>query len=124
MGLTHIELEIASPANTEEWEMVPCLVDSGAVYSVVPSSLLDALGIEPIATEDFRLADGQTISRRKGIAAFRYGERVGGGDVVFGEEGDMSLVGALTLEALGLALDPLKRELRPLALPLASVLAR
>ena len=108
----------------EAWETVPCLVDSGAIYSVVPSSLLDALGIEPIATEDFRLAGGQTISRRKGIAAFRYGERVGGGDVVFGEEGDMNLVGVLTLEALGLALDPLKRELNPLPLFLASLETR
>jgi hypothetical protein len=50
---------------------------------------------------------------------FRYGERVGGADVIFGEEGDHQLLGALTLEALGLALDPLKRELRPLPMMLA-----
>jgi hypothetical protein len=34
--------------------------------------------------------------------------------VIFGEKDDGVLLGALTLEALGLMLDPLKRELRPL----------
>jgi hypothetical protein len=35
-------------------------------------------------------------------------------DVIFGEEGDSTLLGAFTLEALGLSLDPLRRELKPL----------
>ncbi len=39
--------------------------------------------------------------------------------VIFGEEGDSQLLGAFTLEALGLALDPLKRELKPLPMILA-----
>ena len=39
--------------------------------------------------------------------------------MIFGEEGDSTLLGAFTLEALGLALDPLKRELRPLPMILA-----
>jgi hypothetical protein len=56
--------------------------------------------------------------RQKGIAMFRYGERVGGADVIFGEEGDLGLLGAFTLEALGLALDPLKRELLPIPMVL------
>jgi hypothetical protein len=51
---------------------------------------------------------------------FRYGDRVGGADVIFGEEGDLQFLGAFTLEALGLGLDPLKRELVPLPMLLAS----
>ena len=50
---------------------------------------------------------------------FRYGDQVGVADVIFGEEGDSTLLGAFTLEALGLALDPLKRELRRLPMILA-----
>ncbi|TMB97517.1 MAG: aspartyl protease [Chloroflexi bacterium] len=119
MGLTHLELEVASPANLDRWEKVECLVDSGAVYSVIPAPLLDGLGITAIDEQEFRLADGGVIRRRKGIAAFRYGERVGGADVIFGEAGDMSLLGAFTLEALGLSLDPLRRELRELPMIIA-----
>ena len=119
MGITHVALDIASPAGTEAWETTECLLDSGATLSLVPAALLDRLGLQPVGEEVFRLANGETIRRRRGIAAFRYEERVGGSDVIFGEEGDMNLVGVLTLESLGLALDPLKRELRPLPMLLA-----
>jgi hypothetical protein len=50
-----------------------------------------------------------------------YGDRIGGADVIFGEPGDSTLLGALTLGALGFALDPLRRELRPLPMILAGV---
>ena len=49
---------------------------------------------------------------------FRYGQRVGVADVIFGEPGDSVLLGATTLESLGLALDPQRRELHPLPMVL------
>ena len=121
MGITHVTIEVANPADPEASIPVECVVDSGAIYSVVSEAILESLRIEPLATEEFRLADGTKIVRKKGGAVFRFGERVGFTDVLFGEEGDMDLLGALTLEALGLALDPLKRELRPLPLLLAGL---
>ena len=114
MGLTFLEIEVGNPSKPEKTEKVEFLIDSGAVYSVVPSPVLKKLGIKPLAEEEFRLADGSKIKRKKGIALFRYNKNVGGADVVFGEEGDSNLLGVLTLEALGLALDPLRRELKPL----------
>jgi hypothetical protein len=86
---------------------------------VVPAAILEDLGIRPLADQSFRLADGSKITRKKGVAVFRYKDQVGGADVIFGEEGDSTLLGAFTLEALALALDPLKRELRPLPMILA-----
>jgi len=56
---------------------------------------------------------------KKGGALFKYGDRIGVADVIFGEEGDSVLLGAFTLEALGLALRPLRRELEPLPMVLA-----
>ncbi len=114
MGLTVLEIEVGNPADPEVTETVEFLIDSGAIYSVVPVSVLEKLNIKPLAEETFRLADGSKIVRKKGIALFKYGERVGGADVIFAEEGDSTLLGAFTLEALGLTLDPLKRELKPL----------
>jgi len=121
MGLTVLEIEVGNPADPEVTERVEFLIDSGAIYSVVPTPVLQKLGIKPLAEEEFRLANGTKVVREKGIALFRYGERVGGADVIFGEEGDYQLLGALTLGALGLALDPLKRELKPLPRLLATV---
>ena len=120
MGITTLELEVGNPANPERTETVEALVDSGAVYSVIPAPVLDRLGIQPITEQSFRLVDGSKIVRRKGIAYFKYGDRVGGADVIFGEEGDSNLLGALTLEALALSLDPLRRELRELPMILAT----
>ena len=119
MGLTTLEVEIANPSRRSRTERLTLLVDSGAVYSVVPAPVLRRLGIGPIRREKFSLADGTVIVRGKGAAFFKYGDRVGVSDVVFGVRGDSMLLGALTLESLGLILDPLRRQLRPLPMILA-----
>jgi clan AA aspartic protease len=119
MGLTVLEVEVGNPAKPRVTEKLEFLIDSGAVYSVVPARILKRLGIKPIGKEEFRLADGSKIVRKKGIALFKYRERAGGADVIFGEKGDSLLLGAFTLEALGLSLDPLRRELKPLPMMLA-----
>ena len=119
MGLTVLEIGVGNPSEPDTIRVVEFLVDSGAIYSVVPSSILQELKIKPLAEQTFRLADGSKISRKKGVAIFKYAGQIGGADVIFGEEGDSTLLGAFTLEALGLALDPFKRELRPLPMILA-----
>jgi clan AA aspartic protease len=121
MGLTVLEVEVANPANPQVTEKLEFLIDSGAIYSVVPAPILDKLGIKPLSRQEFRLADGTKIMRKKGVAVFKYGERIGGADVIFGEEDDSVLLGAFSLEALGLSLDPLKRELTPLPMILAGL---
>ncbi len=114
MGLTVLELEVGNDSNPEVTEILDFLVDSGAIYSVVPSPVLQKLGIRPLGEQVFRLADGTKILRKKGGAFFKLGDKFGVADVIFGEEGDSTLLGALALEALGLALDPIRRELREL----------
>ncbi|MBI5528470.1 MAG: aspartyl protease family protein [Deltaproteobacteria bacterium] len=119
MGLTVLEIEVGNPARPKVTRKVEFLVDSGAIYSVVPAAVLKRLGIKPTSKQEFRLADGSKIVRKKGIALFKFGKQVGGADVIFGQKGDSTLLGAFTLEALGLALDPIKRQLRPLPMVLA-----
>jgi len=119
MGLTVLLIEVGNTASPEITEKVEFLIDSGAIYSVVPTPVLEKLGIRPLKPEEFRLADGSRVVRHRGGAVFRYGERVGVADVIFCEEHDSNLLGALTLEALGLSLDPLRRELKPLPMILA-----
>ena len=119
MGLTFLEIEVGNPANPQKTQSLEFLVDSGAIYSVVPTSILKKLGIKPLAKEEFILANGEKIVRKKGVALFKYAGKIGGADVIFGEAGDSTLLGAFTLEALGLMLDPLRRELKPLPMMLA-----
>jgi predicted aspartyl protease len=119
MGLTHITLEVANPARPRKTLPVKFLVDSGAVYSVVPTSTLRKLGVKAHSKQTFTLADGSQIIRRRGDLLFTMDGHRGAAPVIFGERGDSSLLGAVTLEALGVILDPIKRELRPLPMILA-----
>jgi predicted aspartyl protease len=116
MGVTTLMIEVANPARPGVTERLEFTVDSGSTYSVVPEPVLRRLKIRPLGRETFQLANGATIVRRKGMAVFKYRQWIGGGDVIFGEKGDAVLLGVLTLEALGLALDPIKRELKPMRL--------
>jgi len=86
MGLTVLEIEVGNPSSPDVTETIEFLIDSGAIYSVVPTPVLERLGILPLTEQEFRLADGSKSARKKGIALFRYGGRVGGADVIFGEE--------------------------------------
>jgi clan AA aspartic protease len=114
LGLTHIKLTIANPANPRRTARLKFLVDSGAALSVVPAKLLQKLGVKPHSKRVFILADGSEITRGIGDLVFRLNGDQGASPVVFGEEGDSVLLGVVSLEALGLIFDPLRRELRPM----------
>ena len=120
MGLTYIQANIANPARPRRSARLRFLVDSGAQYSVVPATVLRRLGIKPGRTKTFILVDGTEIKRALGQALFRVNGEEGASPVIFGEKGDSLLLGSVSLEALGFFLDPLKRELRPMPMLLAS----
>ena len=116
MGLTTIKLKIANPANPKRWVQLGFLVDSGAMYSCAPRKILEQLGIKPHSHREFILANGEVIRRQIGNAAFKYQGLRGDSLVMFGEEGDLNLLGVTTLETFGFVLDPLRGELK--AIPL------
>ncbi len=119
MGLTYVQATIVNPANPRRRARVKFLVDSGATYSVVPASVLKRVGVKPGRAKTFILADGTEVKRLIGQALFRLDGEEGASPVIFGEETDSVLLGSVSLEALGLMLDPFKRELRPLPALLA-----
>jgi clan AA aspartic protease len=118
VGLTHIKVRIANPARPKRAIELTFLIDSGAVYSVVPATLLRKLRVKPHSKRTFILADGSEITRKIGDVLFRLDGRQGAAPVIFGEKEDSTLLGTVSLEALGMALDPMKRQLRPLPMVL------
>lgn len=119
MGITFVRGTIANPADRSRVESIEFLVDTGAAYSVVPGRILRKLGIAPERVEEFTLADGSHARRRIGSAIFDFHGKRGAAPVIFGEKDDATLLGTVTLEALGIMIDPFKREIRPLPLLLA-----
>ena len=118
VGLAHVRATIANPARLAKRARLRFLVDSGALYSVAPATLLCRLGIEPHGTRTFMLADGTEIRRFIGDATFIVSGERAASPVIFGEKDDSLLLGTVSLEALGFMLDPLKRTLKPLPMVL------
>ena len=111
MGMTQVNLKIKNPSNPKKTFEGKFLVDSGATYTVVPEDILKKLGIKPQREETFSLADGRLIKRKVGSAFYEFEGIEAAAPILFGEKGDSLLLGAFTLEALGLTLDPFKRKL-------------
>lgn len=113
MALTYLIVKISNPQNGGKSIEKKFLVDSGAVYSVVPEELLKSLKVKPIDKQRFILANGEEMEREIGEAKFSFRGKQRTAPVIFGDP-DIYLLGATTLENMGLILDPISRELKPL----------
>ena len=111
MGTFAVEMTV-SPVDFSVGEMVTALVDTGASYSMIPASRLRRLGIEPDETVEFELAGGEITEYPTGWAGFSATGRRGRARIIFGPE-DEYLLGATTLEDLGLMVDPVNYRLVP-----------
>ena len=116
--VTDVAMKVSNPIDPNLARQLTFLVDSGAIYSVVPRNILAEIGVVPDSVESFSLADLTQIEREVGQAAFTHQGLTRVSPVMFGEEGDATLLGVITLGALGLILDPVRREIRPMALRL------
>jgi clan AA aspartic protease len=121
VGITTVILTVREHRKAEKSAEVEFLVDSGAVYSLVPGKILDDLGIEPYKEMSFSLADGTSIKRRISSAYFEFKGEGGPAPVVYGEEGDTALLGVTTLESIGLVLNPFSRTLHPMRMLMAGL---
>jgi predicted aspartyl protease len=89
------------------------------VYSVLPRSEWQALGLKAERQLDFVLADGTTLTRGVSECTFELEGRRATSPVVLGKTEDQAFLGAVTLETLGLMLNPLNRTLQPMRMVLA-----
>lgn len=112
IGTFRVDIEIENPARLgEKRALRSVLVDSGAELSWVPGDILRSLGIEHNALWRFRQADGTVLQRWTGITVISVVGRRTGDDVVFGEPGDLVLLGSRTLEGLNVRIDPVIKQL-------------
>lgn len=95
------------------------LVDTGAGYSVVPRPLLDGLGYQPVRTQRVVLADGRIEEWPLSQVVVECQGRRTPTPMLMGPPDGPALLGATTLEELGLGVDPLNRRLVPVDLYLA-----
>lgn len=78
-----------------------------------------AIGLDAKRTETFALADGTRIERAVSECHLTLPQVDAHTPVILGEPGDEALLGVVTLEILGLMLNPFTRQLQPMRLLLA-----
>ena len=111
MGITHVMLTISNPENGKTEITDKFLVDSGASITVLPENIVRKLNIKPKYNKEFILADGKVVKRSIGSANIKFNDIEMPTPVVLGKKNDSKLLGALTLEGMGLSLDPFERKL-------------
>ncbi|MFN2397730.1 MAG: hypothetical protein ABR543_03645 [Gemmatimonadaceae bacterium] len=112
MGTFRVDVEIENPAHPGERRLLrTVLVDTGAELSWFPTDALESLGIERRKVWHFRQADGTVLSRSTGWALVYLADTATVDEVVFGEPGDLVLLGSRSLEGLNLRIDPVSKRL-------------
>lgn len=117
MGITYIEGVVSGPGG--EQSSVRFLVDSGATYTLLPYEVWQRLRLSPTREVTFTLADGTAIQRQVSECHITLPQGAAHTPVILGEPGDEALLGAVTLEILGLVLNPFTRTLHPMRMLLA-----
>ncbi len=87
------------------------LVDTGAFFTVVPREILATLKVRPVGDETVQFADGRKARWKLGEARLQIDGRSVTTLVLFGSKGTLPLLGAYSLEGLGLTVDPRRRRL-------------
>jgi predicted aspartyl protease len=112
MGTFRIAVEIENPARPGPRETVPgVLVDTGAELSWIPAAILESLSVERRKHWRFRQAAGTIVERWAGWAGIYVAGTSTVDEIVFGEPGDLVLLGARSLEGMNLRVDPFTKTL-------------
>ncbi|MHB8522089.1 MAG: retroviral-like aspartic protease family protein [Limisphaerales bacterium] len=117
MGIAYIEGIVTGP--TGKQATVKFLVDSGATYTLVPLKEWKKIGLKAIRSVPCTLADGTEIKRDVSECHIKLPQGERHTPVMLGEKDDEALLGMVTLEELGLILNPLTRKLQPMRMMLA-----
>ena len=117
MGI--IDIEGFVRGDIGENKSVRFFLDSGIQYTVLPYPVWRSIGLVPKRSATLTLADGTPIERQISECYIVLPEGEGHTPVILGQPGDEAILGVVTLEILGLVLNPFTRTLQPMRMMLA-----
>jgi clan AA aspartic protease len=115
MGFVQVPVLISSTENGREPVEIEMLVDTGAIFTLVPRPVLERLGVRPRDKRVFQTIDGKPIEREVGVIEVEIQGRQPPGPVpvIFGEPSDGAVLGVTARESMGLKVDPTAGTLEP-----------
>ena len=119
MGLTRVTVSLQSMESANGKYETEFLVDTGATDSLAPAGQLRKIGLTPVGTTVYELADGSLQEYPFGLARITFMGEVTAGRIIFGPENAEPLLGVTALESVGISVDPRTRTLKRMpAIPL------
>jgi predicted aspartyl protease len=112
MGVFRVPIEVGDSA-ARTFELVEAMVDMGATNTMLPADLLRKLGVTPYKKSIFELGDGRHVEFELGRTWVKVDGQQEFAQVIFGSDDAEPLLGAITLEEMALAADPVSRRLVP-----------
>lgn len=104
MPQTRLPVALRVPGTQESAYAARFLVDGNAFDSMAPASELAKIGVVPIGTKSYVLADGIRVDFAYGIVQIEFLNEVTAGRVIFGPEGSEPILGVAALESAGVTL--------------------
>ncbi len=111
MGAFQIEVEVANPAAPTAVRSARLLVDTGSAYTWISADVLRSLEVNPNMKRRVMTIQGQVVERLAAEVLMTIDGQTLHTLCLFGEVGDLEVLGAVTLEQFGLAVDPVQRRL-------------
>lgn len=115
MGHITVKATLTNPYDASKSTVEEALVDTGATRSVIPARLAEALGLQVIGHSRVKTAAGEEelplswafidISGKRDVSSLLISTKI-----------DRVLIGVVTLEAMGLAVDPTTGALKEVEL--------
>jgi len=88
------------------------LVDTGSEFTWLPAEILERIGVELVKKDLLiQMAHGQLLTRSVGYAILRVDKYETIDEVVFGQKGDMSLLGSRAMEGMNVLVDARRKRL-------------
>jgi predicted aspartyl protease len=113
MGTFYVGCKVENHKDQKRSAVVPkLLVDAGSEFTWLPSDTLQRIGIEPVKKDLLiQMANSQLLTRSVGYAILRVDKYETIDEVVFGQKGDLSLLGSRAMEGMNVHVDARRKRL-------------
>jgi predicted aspartyl protease len=113
MGTFTTKFKVWNPTRPESAQEIEALVDTGAAFSWISRARLESLGLNSTRRMSSRTIDGRVMERDMTAIYIASAGYSAPDMVVMAEPGEKEVLGAHSIEGLGLAADPVQKRLTP-----------
>ena len=113
MGAFSVPATLIHPEYRDRAVRLDLLVDTGALYTLLPAEIVARPELRAVEDWHAQLASGERVVYPLGEVRVKLGTRERTTMFVAGPTGCPALLGALALEAFGMAADPVHQRLFP-----------